>query len=98
MFHGFSGGAYSPATVTHPAQNWFWINIDLPFGESNNGTVVSGPSGWTDIVTVSLHIENPRAHAVLTWKTDSPFWGIFDGDNATLWELGSFTNLDHPLE
>jgi len=38
LFHNFSGGNYSFATITRPMMDKIWINIDLPFNNNNNGT------------------------------------------------------------
>ena len=54
FFHNFSGGNYSSATVTKPMKNRIWVNIDLPFINSNNGTVVAGSPQWTNVVTYTL--------------------------------------------
>jgi hypothetical protein len=97
VFHNFSGGNYSPASVTRPMRNKIWINIDLPFSNSNTGTVVSEIPGWTDVVTIHFDIVDTNTTAALTWLTTSPFWGIYDGDNSTLWQTGVFENLFGPL-
>ena len=56
IFHNFCGGYYSPATITRPLKNRVWVNIDLPYNNSNNGTIVSDTSGWTDVVTIYFDI------------------------------------------
>jgi hypothetical protein len=97
VFHNFCDGNYSPATVTRPIMNKIWVNIDLPFINNNNGTVVASSPGWTDVVTIHFDIVDPNGTASLSWLTTSLFWGIYDADNSTLWQTGVFENLNGPL-
>ena len=92
IFHNFCGGSYSSATITKPMQGRIWVNIDLPFNNSNNGTMVSDTSGWTDVVTIYLDVIDPSGSASFYWISESPFWGIYDQDNLTLWNKGDFEN------
>ncbi|MFO7523982.1 MAG: discoidin domain-containing protein [Ignavibacteriaceae bacterium] len=94
LFHNFSGGNYNLATITKPADNMVWLNIDLPYSNSNNGTVVSGSSGWTDVATIYFNLVNGSDSVSLKWLTASTYWGIYDADNTTLWTSGNFTNLE----
>jgi hypothetical protein len=93
IFHNFCGGSYSPATVTKPMKDKIWVNIDLPFVNSNNGTVVAGSPGWTDVVTIFLGVVDQNGTANLSWLTTNVFWGIYDADNASLWGTGVFKDL-----
>ena len=93
IFHNFCNGNYSLATVTKPMNDKIWVNIDLPFTNSNNGTVVAGSPEWTDVVTIRFDIVNLNGTPDLSWLTTSLFWGIYDADNATLWETGEFEDL-----
>jgi len=95
--HNFCGGNYSPATVTRPMKNKIWVNIDLPFVNNNNGTVVAANPAWTDVVTIHLDVLDLTGAAHLSWLTSSPFWGIYDANNSTLWQTGTFTDLFGPL-
>jgi hypothetical protein len=95
IFHNFSGGNYSPATITKPAVDKLWLNIDLPFNNSNNGTVVSGSSGWTDVATLFFDIINPSDTLKLNWLMTNAYWGIYDANNTTLWSPGTFQNLNY---
>jgi hypothetical protein len=95
--HNFCGGNYSPATVTRPMKNKIWVNIDLPFVNNNNGTVVAANPAWTDVVTIHFDVLDLTGAAHLTWLTSSPFWGIYDANNSTLWQTGTFTDLFGPL-
>ena len=88
IFHNFSGGNYSPASVTKPSKNKIWVNIDLPFINSNIGTVVSVSPQWTDVVTIKFDVVDGNKPLGLSWYLASPFWGIYDADNITLWETG----------
>ncbi|MBE0571077.1 MAG: T9SS type A sorting domain-containing protein [Ignavibacteriaceae bacterium] len=90
VFHNFSGGSYSPASITRPSKNRIWVNIDLPFINSNNGTVVSASPQWTDIVTIIFDIVDVNKPLGLSWFLASPFWGIYDADNITILETGVF--------
>ena len=92
-YHNFCGGNYSSATITRPMKDKIWVNIDLPFNNSNNGTVVTGSPGWTDVVTIHFDILDPNGTAHLSWLKTSPFWGIYDADNTNLWQTGVFEDL-----
>ena len=94
VFHNFSGGNYSQATITKPASNMIWLNIDLPFNNSNNGTVVAGSSSWTDVATIHFNLINNSDSISLKWLTSSPYWAVYDGNNTELWTVGSFANLE----
>jgi len=93
LFHNFSDNYYSPATITRPMKGRIWVNIDLPFSNSNNGTLVSDTSGWTDVVTIYFDITNANGLASLSWLSANPFWGIYEDDNLTLMEPNLFQNL-----
>ena len=97
FFHNFCDGNYSAATVTRPMNDKIWVNIDLPFIQNNNGTIVTASPGWTDVVTINFDIVDPNGTASLSWLTTSPFWGIYDANNSTLWQTGVFVNLNGPL-
>jgi len=98
LFHNFCDGNYSPATVTRPMIDKIWVNIDLPFTNSNNGTPVAVNPEWTDVVTIHFDIVDPNSTASLSWLTTSPFWGIYDADNSTLWETGIFEDFLTSIE
>lgn len=93
IFYNFSGGNYSPATITKPSIDKLWLNIDLPFNNSNNGTIVSGCNGWTDVATLFFDIINPSDTLKLNWLMINPYWGIYDADNTTIWNPGTSQNL-----
>ena len=90
IFYNFSGGYYTQATVTKPRKNRLWVNINLPINNSNNGTVVAGSPGWTNVASLKFNVIDHNKVTNLSWKTTSPFWGIYDADNITLWETGLF--------
>lgn len=91
-FSNFSGGNYSPATVTRPAANQIWLNIELL--NTNNGTIVTQNPGWTDVATITFTIINHSGSSNLTWQNSNSNWAIFDGNNSSLWTNGTFTNLN----
>ena len=93
IFHNFCDNFYSPATITEPMKGKIWVNIDLPFNNSNLGTIVSDTSGWTDVVTIYFDITDVNGSANLYWLSNSPFWGIYKDDNLTLLEPDLFQNL-----
>jgi len=97
-FHAFSGGNYSAATITRPMINTIWVNIDLPFTNSNNGTPVAESPEWTDVVTIYFNTVDLNEPQNLTWLTSSPFWGIYDADNSTIWENGVFEDFPTSVE
>jgi len=98
IFHNFDDGSYSPATVTRPMNNKIWINIDLPYVNNNNGTIVAGSPEWTDVVTIRFDVVDANRSSNLTWLTTSPFWGIYDGDNSTIWQTGEFNSYPTSVE
>jgi len=97
-FHNFSNGNYSAATVTRPLKNQVWINIDLPNVSNNNGTEVASDPEWTDVVTIIFDVVDPSRSPSLSWFTSSPFWGVYDADNSTLWETGEFEDFPTSVE
>ena len=97
-FHNFSGENYSLATVTRPMTNTIWINIDLPYVNSNNGTTITANPEWTDIVTIHFNTVDLNESQDLSWLTTSTFWGIYDADNLTLWETGVFEDFPTSVE
>ena len=101
IIHNFSGGNYSPATITRPMSNKIWVNIDLPYNNNNNGTIVAGGDNWTDVATIYFDIVNNQGLASFWWKTNSNFWGIYSDNNITLWNIGQFedrVNYSIPVE
>ena len=98
VFHNFYNSNYSAATVTRPVKNQIWVNIDLPYTNNNGGTMVAGSPEWTDVVSIQFDIVDPNLSANLSWLTMSPFWGIYDADNSTLWETGEFEDYPTSVE
>jgi hypothetical protein len=98
IFHNFCGGNYSSATVTRPMNNCIWINIDLPFQKSNQGTLVAGGNNWTDVVTINFDVVDAHGFTSIYWLPNIVYWGIYDDDNITLWKVGRFQDaLNVPL-
>lgn len=98
VFHNFCGGNYSSATVTRPMKDKIWVNIDLPFFNNNNGTVVGSSPEWTNVVTIYFDILEPDRAINLSWLLTIPFWGIYDANNSTLWETGEFEDFPTSVE
>lgn len=94
FFHNFNGGNYSLGTVTKPSANMVWVNIDLNFNHSNQGTIISQNPEWTDVVTINFDVINSTDSINIYWLTTSAFWGIYDGNNSTLWNTGQFSNFN----
>ena len=98
IFHNCCGGSYAMASITRPMNDKIWVNIDLPLSNINNGKVIATSPGWTNLVTINFNLINDMSNLNLNWNTTSLFWGIYDADNSTLWQIGSFKNLiDFPL-
>ena len=97
VFHNLNGGHYSAATITKPAVDRLWLNIDLLFDHSNDGSIVSGSSGWTDVVTLFFDIINTNDTLTLDWLTANSYWGIYDANNTTLWSPGTFEKLEYAV-
>ncbi|MCL5030774.1 MAG: T9SS type A sorting domain-containing protein [Bacteroidetes bacterium] len=91
-FLNFSGGNYSPATITRPTANQIWLNIELL--NTNNGTLVTKSPGWIDVATITFNIINHSGSSNLTWQNTNSNWAIFDANNSTIWTNGTFTNLN----
>jgi hypothetical protein len=90
VFHNFSGGTYSPATVTKVLGNMLWLNIEL--NSDDQGFIVSDNNGWTDLATLyfTKRVQSPADP--IMWETESDFWSIYDGDNSTFWTIGNFNS------
>lgn len=93
IFQNFNGGNYGTAKVTKPKLDQLWINIDLPYNNSNKGTILSGSTNWTNVVTLYFDIISPSDTIKLNWLTGNPFWGVYDGDNKTLFTSGTLIDL-----
>ena len=89
-FHNFDGGNYSSGFVTKPMNDKIWVNIDLPFYNSNNGSIVAQSPDWTNVITLNFIVVNAELNPGLNWQQSSLFWGIYDADNFTLWNMGTF--------
>jgi len=97
IFHNFNGGNYNSATITKPAINRLWLNIDLFFEYSNSGSIVNGNNDWTDVVTLFFDIINTNDSLKLDWLISNPYWGIYDANNTTLWSPGTFQKLEYAV-
>jgi hypothetical protein len=92
VFNNFSGGNYDSATATRPYTNVVWLNITLPAGEVGSSV---GSQSWSYVATLTFDVigeaVNP-ATQVFTWLTTSPFFGIFDSNNLSLWNTHEITS------
>lgn len=93
VFNNFNGGNYGTSKITKPKPDKIWINIYLPFANSNKGTIVSGSGNWTNVVTLYFDIIAPDDTIKLNWLNANTFWGVYDGDNKSLWTAGTLTDL-----
>jgi hypothetical protein len=94
IFNNFNSGNYSTAKVTRPLSDKIWINITLPYENNNKGTVVSGSSNWTNVVTLNFNMVAQNDTVLLRCLSGNPFWGVYDGNNTTLWTSGTLTDLN----
>jgi hypothetical protein len=92
-FSNFSGGNYSTGKVTRPMSDKVWINIDLPYSQCNKGTIVPGTNQWINVVTLHFDLIKAQDTIKINWLSNNPFWGVYDGDNKTLWNSGVMENL-----
>ena len=91
-FSNFNLGYYDSAKVTKIFNGQIWLNIDLT--SDNNGTLVQkGPDSWTDLVTLNFTSSQVSSNSALSWDSESPYWNVYDQDNTTSWETGSFGNI-----
>lgn len=93
VFNNFNGGNYATSKVTKPRQDKIWVNIYLPFTNDNKGTIVAGPDNWTNVVILYFDILSSKDTINLSWLNSNTFWGVYDGDNKSLWASGTFENL-----
>lgn len=83
-------GTYYNSTITRPLPNQIWVNIESL--NSSKGTVVAQDPGWTDVVQLTFHVLNHSGSSNLTWETTDNNWAIYDADNSTIWEVGTWTD------
>ncbi|MDH3267257.1 MAG: T9SS type A sorting domain-containing protein, partial [Ignavibacteria bacterium] len=97
IFNNFTLGYYDSAKVTKITDGQIWINIDLI--DDGRGTLVEGgPDLWTDLVQLNFISNNIVTSDVVFWETYSNYWSIYDSDNFTKWEKGTFDNVTTSLE
>ena len=89
-FTNATNPAYGTSTVSYPLAGRIHVNVEL--NADNAGTVVAGPSAWTDVVTVRFAVTDPaQTSRNVLFAGDQE---VYDGDNATLWTPGSFEGAD----
>ena len=97
IFNNFTLGYYDSAKVTKITDGQIWINIDLI--DDGRGTLVEGgPDLWTDLVQLNFISNNIVTSDVVFWETYSNYWSIYDSDNFTKWEKGTFDNVTTSLK
>ena len=87
-FSNFNLGYYDTATVTQPVKGELWLNIDLT--SDNHGTLVQMDPGWTNLVVLTFTSSQVVSNDLVSWKTNSRFWHVYDEDNTSSWGKGSF--------
>lgn len=98
VFHNFSSGNYALATITKPFanQNQYSINIEL-LGQASSATPVVKRPNWTDVVTLRCTTSVPIGPPLLAevkFLATNPDFALYDNDNLTPWNKGSFINLE----
>ena len=94
IFHNFTDGNYSLATVTKPRskkhRNMIWLNIELDIDD--NGSLVAGNNEWTDLVTLNFKRLSAKSTDLISWEVNNKFWAIYDENNSAFWSTGNFNN------
>ena len=88
-FINFTNPNYN-SKITRPLPDQIWINIESLY--SNKGTIVSQTPQWTDVVQLTFKILKQEGALNLTWETTNNNWGIYDIDNSTTLQPGSWSN------
>ena len=97
IFYNFNSGYYDEARVTKVTENQIWINVDLISDEY--GTLVTGgPYQWTNLMLLNFGTNGIVTSNVVFWDIYNSYWGVYDSDNATTWEIGNFDNLTTSVE
>ena len=92
IFNNFNMGFYDTAKVTKVTETQIWINVDLI--SDDYGTMVNGgPYQWTDLILLNFVSNGIVTKDVVFWNIYSSYWGIYDSDNSTTWEIGNFDNI-----
>lgn len=86
-FLNFDGSKYN-STITRPLPDQIWINIESI--SSDNGTTVAQSPAWTDVVELTFKILDKNKTSKLTWQTTDNNWAIYDADNSTVWNVGTW--------
>jgi hypothetical protein len=94
-FSNFNGGVYDTATVTKVGSNQLWINLDL-LVDSLGTQVTGGPYLWTDLVMINFATNGIITVPVVYWNIWSNYWQVYDSDNISVWDIGSFDNISNP--
>ena len=87
-FHNFTGGSYGNATVTKTIANGNTLSLNIELLTDNAGSNVG--TGWTDVATINFTTANAAGNSNLQWTLIE----VYDEDNSTLWNNGSWENLN----
>jgi hypothetical protein len=95
--YNFSGGSYSPLSLTNPLTGRTSINIVF-----NGGTSTTVPTTWRDVCSVRFPIKNPSGSVTYAWRIISPQATVAYKDMGSgapeKVSYGNFTGLSvHPL-
>ena len=94
IFSNFNMGFYDTAKVTKATSGQIWINIDLIL--DGHGTIVQkGPDSWTDMVMLNFVSSHIISSSVIYWSINNKYWGVYDSDNATIWDKGNFGSVTY---
>lgn len=87
-FSNFNLGYYDTAKVTQPIKGTLWLNIDLL--TDNQGTLVQMNPAWTSLMVLNFTSGQLVSNDLITWKTNSRFWHVYNEDNTSSWGIGNF--------
>ncbi len=98
LAHAFSGGEYSPMSLSTPMAGVASVNIDYG-GLAGQGTPVAVAPAWTDVATIRFTVVDPIRSTGLSWRpgfaVQSPTV-VFD-DGYALLPSGTLTGLNTPI-
>ena len=87
-FHNFTGGNYGSSSVTKTTANGNTLSLNIELNVDNAGTTVN--TSWTDVATINFTTTSSTGNSNLQWSLIE----IYDEDNATQWDNGSWDNLN----
>ena len=93
-FLNFSLGYYDTAKVTKVKNGRIWLNIDLT-SDGHGTEVQKGPDLWTDLIELNFLTSHNIQNIVVAWNPGSKYTHIYDSDNTTSWDYGSFNMISY---